>query len=123
MDAQYPEWTSSGTYTLTNDCPCEIEQHTMDYVHGWNEVQTIDTTDARLCEYFLAAGSDAWSGGVYTVFPICEGEYWIDFNPDGTARISTSQPTEWGKWAWDGSVNPSYVAPIVSPSRGKKHRK
>lgn len=48
------------------------------------------------------------------------GEYWIDFASDGTGRISTSAPTDFGKWAWDGSINPNYVAPLNTKGH-KKH--
>lgn len=53
-----------------------------------------------------------WSGG--------PGEYWIDFNSAGTPRISTSAPFDFGKWAWDGSINPNYVAPLTKKHHGKK---
>lgn len=51
------------------------------------------------------------------------GEFWIDFASDGTARVSTLQPSDFGKWAWDGSVNPSWAEPLSAKrSHGKGHK-
>lgn len=44
------------------------------------------------------------------------GEYWFDIAPGGYAfRLSTAQPPDFGKWAWDGSINPSWVEPPLAP--------
>lgn len=56
-----------------------------------------------------------WSEGM------TPGEYWIDFALDGTARINTTQPSDFGKWAWDGTINPSWVEPVSL--KGKGHTK
>lgn len=50
--------------------------------------------------------------GNFSVQPgeILPGEYWLDFDLNGKMRLSTTQPTDFGKWAWDGSVNPSWVS-------------
>lgn len=49
------------------------------------------------------------------------GDYWFDFTPYGTLRISTSLPDDFGKWAWDGSINPNYVAPLAVKKHHGKH--
>lgn len=52
------------------------------------------------------------------------GEYWIDFESGGIPRLSTSIPSDFGKWLWDGSINPNYVEPLIlSKSKIRKHRK
>lgn len=49
------------------------------------------------------------------------GEFWLDFDPEGP-RVSPTQPADFGKWAWDGSVNPSWVEPLAKKSHGKGHK-
>lgn len=44
------------------------------------------------------------------------GEVWIDFGPDGIGRIELVKPADFGKWAWDGSINPSWVEPPLAPT-------
>jgi hypothetical protein len=52
---------------------------------------------------------------------IASGEYWIDIVPGGgDFRLSTSAPSDFGKWAWDGSINPNYVEPLL---KGRSHGK
>lgn len=49
---------------------------------------------------------------------LATGEYWFDISPAGyDFRLSTTQPTDFGKWLWDGSINPNYVSPLAP----KKH--
>lgn len=54
--------------------------------------------------------------------PETPGEYWIDFGQDQHIRIENSQPPDFGKWDWDGSVNPSWVEPLAKKGHGKGHK-
>lgn len=65
-----------------------------------------------------------YSGTVGSMFPETRnsfpvpGEYWIDFYPDNCGfRVTTSKPSDFGKWSWNGSVNPSWIEP--APLKGK----
>jgi len=82
---------------------------------------------------------DVWISGPYPNYPngqlnfdlqrqpeggvdlVSGGEAWIDFGPGGIGRIELSQPVDFGKWLWDGSINPSYVEPpaLAPPKNGK----
>lgn len=57
-------------------------------------------------------------GGSPLVLYIGGGEFWIDFSSDGAPRISETQPADFGKWAWDGSINPSWVAAKKGYAKG-----
>jgi len=48
----------------------------------------------------------AFSQGYEEILP--PGEYWVDFDSNGIARLSTVQPADFGKWSYNGKVNPSY---------------
>lgn len=71
---------------------------------------------------------DFWVEGPIPDYPgyadygsISSGEYWIDVAPGGgDFRLSTTQPSDFGKWAWDGSVNPSWIAPRKGKALGHK---
>lgn len=54
------------------------------------------------------------TGGPNMLFP---GEYWVDYAAGGIPRVLTSRPSDFGKWAWNGKVNPSYLS-ILS----RKHK-
>lgn len=57
-------------------------------------------------------------------FDLAEGEYWLDYDGSGNLRLSTAQPSDFGKWAWDGSINPSWVEPLTAKKHhGKGHGK
>ncbi len=43
---------------------------------------------------------------------LAPGEYWVDFAQNGSGRLSTSQPSDFGKWAWNGKINPSYSSAL-----------
>lgn len=49
------------------------------------------------------------------------GEYWIDWASNMQIRISQTEPSDFGKWLGDGSINPNYVEPIapLKSNRGK----
>lgn len=52
---------------------------------------------------------------------IAGGEFWIDFSSDGILRSSSVLPDDFGKWAWDGSINPSWVeVPLAPVQQGKR---
>lgn len=55
-----------------------------------------------------------YSGGGTFDISLLGGEWWIDFDSVGTVRVSSSQPSDFGKWAWDGSINPDYIAPLLT---------
>ena len=60
------------------------------------------------------------------ITPFQSGDVWIDWNADGSLRVSNSaiEPTEFGKWLSDGSLNPNYIGPPVSSKKhGKAHFK
>lgn len=44
------------------------------------------------------------------------GEFWVDFSPSGIARVSNTKLSDFGKWSWDGSINPNWVEPLAAPS-------
>lgn len=95
-------------------------------------VDTFDMSDVLVIDvpFYDAAYADCTVFGPYpdymgdglVLIPIDGGEFWIDFASDGAARISTIAPIDFGKWSWNGSINPSWVEPLVV--KGKKgHRK
>lgn len=49
-------------------------------------------------------------------------EYWIDFDSTGSARASTVRPVDFGKYLWDGSINPSWVEPVSAKKQHGKGR-
>lgn len=67
-------------------------------------------------------GGHAWNGQIIppssTSNSPIPGEYWIDYDSTGVARMSTAQPSDFGKWAWDGSINPSWVAAKKGYAKG-----
>lgn len=70
--------------------------------------------------WFIEGGAPDFLGGSSAVAPSVAGEYWIDFDTTGSIRISNSQPLDFGKWTWDGSINPNYVLPLKTKGH-KKH--
>ena len=70
-------------------------------------------------------GGPNWEGAVSTpAADYTAGEYWFDFDQFGNARASSTQPSDFGKWAWDGTINPNYTGPLVAiKKRGKGHNK
>lgn len=72
-------------------------------------------------------GGTAWNGEIIppatSVSSPPPGEYWIDWSPSGVARLSTSKPSDFGKWNRDGSTSSCWVEPLTaapSPGKGKK---
>lgn len=104
---------------------------------GYNGDTTIEVTantpavvedvpgDWRIRFLIVAQGFPDYNGTWSQVArpELSPGEYWLDFSIDGSYRVSATSPADFGKWAWDGSVNPSWVEPLTaapSPGRGKK---
>lgn len=82
-------------------------------VTGYHDVLSLDT-QLGFCIWTVDI-SGPWPdfNGLNSVTSpgICDGgEFWIDFSASGTVRISATQPVDFGKWAWDGLINPSWVA-------------
>jgi len=124
-DAANPNDTFSGKWSYTNIC---AGSYVTDYTTvGWHEALTFDSNQRRVvCS--ISGPYPNYSGGsgdgfTEIVMPFTGTEYWIDFSPDGSARVSTTQPGDFGKWAWDGSVNPNYVEPLAPAKKahGKGH--
>lgn len=77
---------------------------TGDWLPGWD-----GTWQCPTCNVWVGGPPPDFMGGGESSIGI-GAEYWIDFASDGTARIATTQPSDFGKWAWDGSINPSWIA-------------
>lgn len=120
-DQEFPEWADSGL-AITRDADGN-------YVwSGYADSLILTTSDetAWVSEIDLSGAADNYSGRISlwnnpTTSLVPPGEYWVDFASDGTARISTTQPSDFGKWAWDGSINPSWTA--AKKGFGKGHNK
>lgn len=116
-DQLYPESTDSGLYFTTND----VWYRQTEY----QDTLTADVPEEQLCYYAWVSGpAPDYNWGEYIAYPTLgdPGEYWIDFSSDGTLRWSSTQPADFGKWAWDGSVNPSWVEPLARKGHGKGHK-
>lgn len=116
-DQQYPEFADSGFFWSQRH-----EDQTVNYTNllGWRESFTLEAQNPVVIGPVTFASGD-YSGYVELnpeLFSTPD-EYWIDFAADGTVRISTIQPYDFGKWAWDGSVNPSWVEPLAKKGHGK----
>lgn len=124
-DQTSPPIIDSGEYFIINDC--SFGEGNLPYYtnqqFGWTESHSIEITpDVRQCEWNLADPMGGYFMWIGDLFPSMTGEYWVDFNPDCTGRVSTVKPTDFGKWAWDGSINPSWVEPVSLKVKGhKKH--
>lgn len=90
---------------------------------GYSESLTLDIPDGYEFLTLMVTGPyPDYNGDQSNLdFPTIPGEYWLDFASDGTRRLSTTAPTDFGKWAWDGALNPNYVAPLVI--HGRSHKK
>lgn len=82
--------------------------------------------DTAAVYWSLSGGYPDYFGSAGGTLSFTGGEFWIDFDPSTTSlvqvgRISNSQPSDFGKYLWDGSVNPNYVAPLlVKKHHGRK---
>lgn len=134
--------TGSG-YVINYQYGVDDFQNATEYADKWTwKKETIlgwtDTGYIWNTELFESAGNtltiseapmDVWVEGAipdylgyedYGALP--SGAYWFDISPSGYAfRISTILPSDFGKWAWDGSINPSWVEPPLAPvQQGKR---
>lgn len=93
---------------------------------GYAESLTLDVPDGFVfLTCMVTSGYPDYNGNWDNVpFPLVSGEYWLDMDSTGTPRLSTSRPEDFGKWAWDGSVNPNWVEPMSTrPGRRLGHKK
>jgi hypothetical protein len=134
FDQEYPEWASSGYGSSALQCDGGYAGIRVD---GYSDSYTVSIpvgtfdgpvisgggTDVVSSSCWLTGGYPDWAGGG-SFSLLTPGEYWIDFAPDTAIRISTTQPADFGKWAWDGSVNPSWVEPLsASPAKSQHGKK
>lgn len=132
FDIDFPEWASSGSQSGALQCD---GMYLPEFSLGYQDTQTLTFPSGEfnapialgggtsLCYVSggISQGSPGYNGHQDFQFPTIPGEYWIDFASDSTVRISTAQPADFGKWAWDGSINPSWVEPEAIPlQHGKK---
>lgn len=121
-DQEYPTWADSGISfnwenasgyndTLTFECPSGYILYGIAVSAPWP-----DYNNGQLFGY-------QWDYQLHkpAQYNIPSGEYWVDFASDGTGRLSITQPADFGKWAWDGSINPSWIEPETAIlQHGKK---
>lgn len=120
-DETFPNQAYSGVYDITSSPIVVLESG---YQDSWT--LTIDGPYALLAWAWISGGFPTYGAGMDFRYPPPDyieavyppGEYWLDFSDDGLGRIATTQPPDFGKWAWDGSINPSWVEPAApDPSR------
>lgn len=127
-DQLYPDNADSGAYVDTMQIDGSYSNTSyLGYQDTWGfDPPTVtglfwDATTPTT-QIFISGGAPDYGGGVSASFnDYPPSEVWIDFASDGTLRLSTSLPPDFGKWAWDGSLNPNYVAPLAI--HGKSHKK
>lgn len=73
----------------------------------WNEIWISDLPD--------------WNSWGWTESIDCTLDWWADWDSVG-ARFSNSKPSDFGKYLWDGSINPNYAEPLVL-KKNRRHRK
>lgn len=110
------DWTYDQLYPSTPDSGF----WTFDYVTEvytppsgvWSEIWTFSPPNGvALYSIDLSGPANDYLGDVYWLHPVInEGEYWVDFDSGGQGRISIIQLADFGKWAWNGSINPSWTA-------------
>lgn len=130
---QFPYEQASGLYDSTYS---DIDGSLIGYTEtlAYQDSWTVNAPDGSIaiCELLWGGGPDDYSGwwdypfgrpstfGNWIQYP---GEFWIDFDSTGTPRLSTSKPSDFGKWLWDGSFNPNYIDPLsVVPQKSKRGR-
>ena len=98
------------------------------YAGPYQDVWSI-STDLEMAELTLSGGYpgyaggatiQTWLGGILPIALQTISEAWIDFDSVGNIRASNTQPSDFGKWAWDGSINPHYVGPLTTKHHGHK---
>lgn len=119
-DLLYPDYAYSGVSAYTNVCDGEYTTEFYPVLLSASWQFTI-SGDATFADFWLYGPQPDYNGESRGTLPLSGGEFWIDFDSTGIARVSTSEPSDFGKWAWDGSINPNYVEPIapLKSTRGK----
>lgn len=124
FDQDFPDYSDSGISTFVFD---GSDQYSQSSWSGYSNVLIFDIPELMTGPISLIRATltgpypDYYGDWSEYILPSYGGEYWIDFSEVGIVRISTSQPNDFGKWAWDGSINPNYVEPIspLKSNRGK----
>lgn len=123
-DQIYPQYSDSGVEIFTFN-GTDGYNKTTDF-NGWSETMTFSApSEAEDASWYLFGGAPDYGGEEWNLggsLSLTGGEFWIDFGPASIARVSESKPSDFGKWSWDGSINPSWVEP-AGKGRGhvKKH--
>lgn len=90
-----------------------LETHLANYpnptVSGWVELDIADEPDYFSWNYINDNGSP---GSINTSL-----DWWVDWDQNG-ARFSNSRPSDFGKWMWNGSINPSWTAAKKGYAKG-----
>lgn len=123
-DAAYPEYAYSGIQEdrfQTNGCGYS----TTTYPGYTDTIILTATNTVTLANTCISQGYPDYNNEQCADLPLSGGEFWIDFSPLGMVRVSNSPPSDFGKWLWDGSINPNYIEPLspIWNKRGKGHRK
>lgn len=111
-DAAFPSSADSGVYWSSGLITITPKALTL----------SVDVApDWLMTSFYVAQGYPGYNGSWSGIAEpdLTAGEYWIDFASDGSYRISASRHTDFGKWAWDGSLNPSWVEPLAETKHGK----
>lgn len=121
-DIAVPSSADSGLYKSQNWSGVTI---------GYQDTWTVDMPgpDAGFVLWaWISGGYPDYGGGLDLRYPppdfnevrMTPGEYWFDFAQNGVGRITIgpNPPTDFGKWAWDGSINPSWVAAKKGYAKG-----
>lgn len=120
-DVAYPPGYS-GALNYTNQCG---DYYTWGYSQSeWQETLMFEG-DADIVIYSLWGPFPDYNGTDQSGnLSLLGGEFWIDFDSFGIVRVSVSEWPDFGKWAWDGSINPSWVEPLAGKKQhGKGHGK
>lgn len=106
-----PSWSSETvSSSYSDDITCEV---------AVDEGQTMLWQSGRISGPYPSF----YGGSNFTVDLYQSQEWWIDFGPGGVARIQSYRPYDFGKWNWDGSINPNWVPPVLYPVHGRGNKK
>lgn len=109
-DNGFDAWTTfDGAWTFTSNGGTQSGVVSGDSIQIFT---TYQVTSFTVGDYLLVSGSPDNQHDVTNAVSVTSiiqfGEYWIDFDSTGAARISTTQPPDFGMWLSDGSPNPSH---------------
>lgn len=135
-DIAFPEYADSGSecriigfwsYRILHSNYAYSDVQVICVGEGHPDAPIVSLTEDVWCEAWISGPYPDYAGGLYVIIPVEGGEFWIDFDETGNGRLSTYCSSDFGKWAWDGSINPSWVEPPLAPvertKRGKGHNK